>query len=119
MSQERERWAHAQAQAAAPDRPALACARLNTGRDRATLERSFHRILDQLHQLPFFVAACDHTLIGEELFAASAYLSGEPKLVGSLKGADLMKLVVVALILIGCALETAGVHGLTALLATQ
>lgn len=26
-------------------------------------------------QLPFFVAACDYTLLGEELFAASAYLS--------------------------------------------
>ena len=27
-------------------------------------------------QLPFFVASCDYTLIGEEFFAASAYLSG-------------------------------------------
>ena len=27
-------------------------------------------------QLPFFVAACDFTLIGEEFFAASAYLVG-------------------------------------------
>jgi hypothetical protein len=40
-------------------------------------------------QLPFFVAACDYTLIGEELFAASAYLSREPKLLGSLKGQDI------------------------------
>ena len=30
-------------------------------------------------QIPFFVAACDYTLIGEELFAASAYLSREPE----------------------------------------
>lgn len=72
-----------------------------------------------VHQLPFFVAACDHTLIGEELFAASAYLSGEPKLVGSLKGADLMKLVVITIIVVGCALETAGIHAFTALLVTQ
>ncbi len=43
-------------------------------------------------QLPFFIAACDYTLIGEELFAASAYLSGEPKLLGSLKGQDIGKL---------------------------
>jgi hypothetical protein len=28
-----------------------------------------------LHQIPFFVAACDYTLIGEELFAGGAYLS--------------------------------------------
>lgn len=37
-------------------------------------------------QLPFFVAACDYTLIGEEFFAASAYLSDEPDQLGSLKG---------------------------------
>ncbi len=71
------------------------------------------------NQLPFFVAACDYTLIGEELFAASAYLSGEPKLVGSLKGADLMKIVIVALVLGGCLLETLGRHGLTSWLSTQ
>ena len=70
-------------------------------------------------QLPFFVVACDYTLIGEELYAASAYLSGEPKLVGSLKGADLMKIVIVALVLTGCVLETFGVHGLVRWLATQ
>ena len=70
-------------------------------------------------QLPFFVVACDYTLIGEELFAASAYLSGEPKLVGSLKGADLMKLVILVVVLAGCLLETLGYHGLTQWLATQ
>ncbi|MBZ0271590.1 fibronectin type III domain-containing protein [bacterium] len=43
-------------------------------------------------QLPFFVAACDYTLIGEELFAASAYLSHDPKQLGSLKGQDVGKL---------------------------
>jgi hypothetical protein len=42
-------------------------------------------------QLPFFVAACDYTLIGEEFFAASAYLSGEPKQLGSIKGQDVGK----------------------------
>jgi hypothetical protein len=70
-------------------------------------------------QLPFFVVACDYTLIGEELFAASAYLSGEPKLVGSLQGADLMKIVIILLVVVGCALESFGQHGLTQWLATQ
>ena len=63
-------------------------------------------------QLPFFVVACDYTLIGEELYAASAYLSGEPKLVGSLKGGDLLKVVAIVVIMIGCALETAHIHWL-------
>jgi hypothetical protein len=66
-----------------------------------------------VHQLPFLVVACDYTLIGEELFAASAYLSGDARLVGGLKGGDVLKLVLIAFVVIGCALETAGVHGLT------
>lgn len=57
-------------------------------------------------QLPFFVAACDYTLIGEELFAASAYLSGEPDQLGSLKGQDVGKLFAAALLVIGCTLAT-------------
>jgi hypothetical protein len=57
-----------------------------------------------VHQLPFFVVACDYTLIGEELYAASAYLSKEPKLVGGLKGADLMKIVIISIIVIECVL---------------
>jgi len=72
-----------------------------------------------VHQLPFFVVACDYTLIGEELYAASAYLSGEAKLVGSLKGADLIKLVIVVLVILGCILETFHQHGLTQWLVTQ
>ena len=72
-----------------------------------------------VHQLPFFVVACDYTLIGEELFAASAYLSGEPKLVGSLKGADLIKIVIIIVVVTGCVLETLGIHGLTQWLVTQ
>jgi hypothetical protein len=63
--------------------------------------------------------ACDYTLIGEELYAASAYLSGEPKLVGSLKGADLLKLAIVAAIVVGCVLETLGIHGFTLWMNTQ
>ena len=72
-----------------------------------------------VHQLPFFVVACDYTLIGEELYAASAYLSGEPKLVGSLKGADLMKIALVAIIIAGCVLESLGIHELTRWMITQ
>lgn len=57
-------------------------------------------------QIPFFVAACDYVLIGEEFFAASAYLSGEPHQLGSLKGQDVGKFAAAALIIIGCALAT-------------
>ncbi len=57
-------------------------------------------------QLPFFVAACDYTLIGEEYFAASAYLSGSPEELGSLKGQDVGKIIVVLLMFFGITLFT-------------
>ncbi len=56
---------------------------------------------DQISQLPFFITACDYTLIGEELYAASAYLSKEPLLVGSLKGQDACKLIIILFVLLG------------------
>lgn len=59
-------------------------------------------------QLPFFVAACDYTLIGEELFAASAYLSQDDKMLGSLKGQDFGKAVAMVSIVIGSLLVTLG-----------
>ena len=57
-------------------------------------------------QLPFFVAACDYTLIGEEFFAASAYLSGEPAQLGTLRGQDIGKFAVGVLIVLGVLAST-------------
>ena len=51
-------------------------------------------------QIPFFVTACDYTLIGEEFFVASAYLSKKPELVGSIKGQDIVKLLVMIAIVL-------------------
>ncbi len=59
-------------------------------------------------QLPFFVAACDYTLIGEEFFAASAYLSGSPEELGSLKGQDVGKVIVAIGLIIGVLMFTFG-----------
>jgi hypothetical protein len=63
---------------------------------------------DAVTQLPFFIAACDYTLIGEELYAASAYLSREPKLLGSLKAQDMAKLLIVVSIFAGGILTSLG-----------
>jgi hypothetical protein len=66
-------------------------------------------------QLPFFVAACDYTLIGEELFAASAYLSQDEKMLGSLKGQDFGKAMAMASIGVGGLLATfASLSGVSA-----
>ena len=46
-------------------------------------------------QIPFFVTACDYTLIGEEFLTASAILSGKPDLKGSIRGQDIIKLLVI------------------------
>jgi hypothetical protein len=51
-------------------------------------------------QIPFFVTACDYTLIGEEFFTASAYLSKKPELLGSIKGQDIVKGLVMAAMVI-------------------
>ncbi len=56
---------------------------------------------DSVTQLPFFVTACDYTIIGEELYAASAYLAREPVLLGSIKAQDWGKLLILLLILVG------------------
>jgi hypothetical protein len=58
-------------------------------------------------QLPFFVAACDYTLIGEEFFAASAYLSGEPDQMGTVLGQDAVKAVVWVMVALVAVLTTA------------
>ncbi len=63
----------------------------------------------QPEQLPFFIAACDYTLMGEELFAASAYLSHEPLMLGGLKGQDFVKIIIVICILLGVILMTFGI----------
>lgn len=61
---------------------------------------------DSYTQLPFFITTCDYTLMGEELYAASAYLSREPKLLGSLKGQDIGKAVLLIAMILGTLLAT-------------
>jgi hypothetical protein len=60
----------------------------------------------EITQLPFFVAACDYAILGEELYAVSAYLSREPQLMAQLKSTDLMKGIVIILILAGALTAT-------------
>lgn len=55
----------------------------------------------EITQLPFFVAACDYAILGEELYAVSAYLSREPQLLAQLKSTDLVKGIILLLIVAG------------------
>ena len=68
-------------------------------------------------QLPFFVAACDYVLLGEELYAAAAYVTRDPKIIGVLFAHDLGKYISFILLIVGIALITAGSRFLLDLLA--
>ncbi len=60
----------------------------------------------ELTQTPFFIAACDYVLIGDEFYAASAYLTRQPVLVGSLVGQDWGKLLLMGLVAAGILANT-------------
>ena len=57
-------------------------------------------------QIPFFIATCDYVVIGDEYYAASAYLTREPTLTGSLVGQDIVKAAIILLVLVGAAIAT-------------
>lgn len=64
-------------------------------------------------QTPFFIAACDYVLIGDEFYAASAYLTREPVLVGSLVGQDWCKMAIGTIVLLGVIVTSVGIQGTT------
>ncbi|MDE2829611.1 MAG: hypothetical protein OXN20_05805 [Gemmatimonadota bacterium] len=68
---------------------------------------------DSYTQLPFFITTCDYTLMGEELYAASAYLAREPRLLGSLKGQDIGKAALLIVMILGTLLATLEIQTLT------
>jgi hypothetical protein len=56
------------------------------------------------NQMPYFAAVCDYLLIGPEIFAAEAAATGQPVLLGSLLGDDIVKAVSICLLFAGLAL---------------
>lgn len=67
---------------------------------------------DRDAQLPFFLAACDYTLIGEELFAASAYLSRDIPLLSTIRAQDIGKALLMAALLVGAVLQIFNVEAI-------
>ncbi|MDY6787676.1 MAG: DUF6754 domain-containing protein [candidate division WOR-3 bacterium] len=59
-------------------------------------------------QLPFFVAACDYTLIGEEMMAASVYMDKNPLMLGSIVAEDMVKVLIIVILFIGLLLGILG-----------
>ncbi|MEM3885933.1 MAG: DUF6754 domain-containing protein, partial [Candidatus Methanomethylicia archaeon] len=57
---------------------------------------------------PFFVVATDYCLIGEEIFAAGAYLSKDPAMIGSIVAQDIGKIISLILIVLGILIGLSG-----------
>ncbi|MFQ6076492.1 MAG: DUF6754 domain-containing protein [Candidatus Bathyarchaeia archaeon] len=64
--------------------------------------------LTNTYQIPFFVAACDYTLIRDEMLAAGAYLSKDPEQIATIGAEDVFKLIFVVIIIVGSILAAFG-----------
>jgi len=60
----------------------------------------------ETHQIPFFIAACDYVIIGDEFYAAASYISKNPTLLGSIIGQDYCKVILLAIVVLGCLAQT-------------
>lgn len=61
---------------------------------------------NRLSAQPFVAATADHALIGEEVFAASAYLDDRPEHVASLQVQDVLRIGIVIAIVVGVAIKS-------------
>ena len=63
---------------------------------------------DSLSQLCWFVAGCDYSLLGEEIYALGAYISEDPVSLGAIAGQDILKMAVLVITVIGLLLRQVG-----------
>jgi hypothetical protein len=61
-------------------------------------------------QLPWFAVCCDYAVLGEDLFAAGAYLSKDPVQTSNLVSQDGIKLIAIVIILIGIIASALGME---------
>lgn len=66
---------------------------------------------DAITQIPFFITTCDYTLMGEEYYAASAYMSQDADLISALKAQDYLKVIIILGLIIGAAFSTLNYTG--------
>jgi hypothetical protein len=63
----------------------------------------------QFSNTSFFAITADYTLIGDELYAAAAYVSEDPELKSFLTAQDVAKLIAAAIIVVGVILSSIGI----------
>jgi len=73
---------------------------------------------DSLSQVPFFITTCDYTLIGEELYAASAYLSHNARMLATLKAQDFGKSMILIALPLGLVLSNVGINWIEVIFAS-
>jgi len=64
---------------------------------------------DSISQLCWFVAGCDYSLLGEEIYALGAYIGKNPVAIGAIAGQDLIKLGILLIMLVGVLLTQVGI----------
>jgi len=62
----------------------------------------------RVYQIPFFAAVCDMNLIGEEIYAVSAYINQTPQMLASMATQDYFKVAGFIFIVLGVILATLG-----------
>ena len=60
-----------------------------------------------IHQIHNYVACFDYAIIGDEIYALSAYLTKDKRQIGTIMGLDVAKMVLIALLFIGAAYAAA------------
>jgi hypothetical protein len=68
-------------------------------------------------QLPYLAAVSDYLLIGDEIFAAQAYLTRAPLQLATIMASDIIKIIILLLLLIGIAASSLGSDIMTKLIA--
>lgn len=64
---------------------------------------------DDTANFAFMVAVCDYWVMGEEMYALGAYVSGDPRISASIAGQDIGKYLAIILMVVGSILATFGV----------
>lgn len=64
----------------------------------------------QFSNTSFFAITADYTLVGDELYAAAAYVSDDPELKSFLTAQDIVKLIAAAIVFAGAILSSLGIN---------
>jgi hypothetical protein len=60
-------------------------------------------------QLPAFVASCDYLILGDEMFAANAYVTQDEQQISNIAGQDIVRIIVLLIMILGSLASLAGI----------